>query len=89
MTHNGGAEHDSGRRVPVVEPEVLRQATLQMADWLEGLEFGATVDGSVSHETAEQLVEAWTAGFCEAIRQLRIVATPPLDVPDDLSELDS
>lgn len=63
--------------------EVLRSA----ADALEECRFSATVNRSVDADMADQIVDAWVSGFRRAIFELRALADPIPEIPDDASEL--
>lgn len=71
-----------------IPAETLREATLQMADWLEQHEFRATAVSGCDPELTESYVRVWVDGYRRAIFELRRVAEPPVVVPDDIGELE-
>lgn len=68
--------------------DTLREACLQLASWLEGRHFAATVQDGADLEVARVAAAAWTEGYRRAIFELRWAAREPVVVPDDISELD-
>jgi hypothetical protein len=72
--------------VPV---ETKRAIVAEMADWLEGRRFGVTCAADADMEVAKVAAASWAEGYRRAIHELRWAAQEPIQVPDDISELDS
>lgn len=68
--------------------DTLREACVQMADWLEGHAFRMTLDPDADPETAKVTAAAWVQGYRRAIFELRSMAEPAVVAPDDISELE-
>lgn len=72
--------------VPV---ETKRAIVQEMADWLEGRRFGVSCVAGADMEMAKIAAASWAEGYRRAIHELRWAAQDPIEVPDDISELDS
>lgn len=68
---------------------MLRQAALVMADWLEHRHFGVTLQPGTDPERGRECAACWAEGYRRAIHELRWAAQEPVIIPDDISELDS
>jgi len=76
-------------RAEYVTAETKRAIVQEMADWLEGRQFGVTCAPDVDPQIAELATASWAEGYRRAIHELRWAAQEPIEVPDDLSELDA
>lgn len=72
-----------------VTVETKRAIVQEMADWLEGRRFGVTVAPDADPELAKVAAASWADGYRRAIHELRWAAQGPIEIPDDISELDS
>ena len=71
-----------------VPAEVKRQIVAEMADWLEGRHFQARITGGTDEPLAEIATRCWAEGYRRAIAELRWAAAEPIEIPDDISEID-
>jgi hypothetical protein len=71
-----------------VTAQTKRAIVKEMADWLEGRQFGVTCAPEADPEIVELATASWAQGYRRAIHELRCAAQEPIVVPDDLSELD-
>lgn len=71
-----------------VTVETKRAIVLEMASWLEGRRFGVTCDPDADPELAKLAAASWAEGYRRAIHELRWAAAEPVEIPDDISELD-
>lgn len=71
-----------------VPAQVKRAIVNEMADWLERRKFKATVTGDIDPETAQKVAYGWAEGYRRAIHELRWAAAEPVQIPDDISEIE-
>lgn len=71
-----------------VTVETKRAIVQEMADWLEGRRFGVTLSPDADPQVAKVAAASWAEGYRRAIHELRWAAQEPVDIPDDISELD-
>jgi hypothetical protein len=72
-----------------VTVETKRAIVLEMAEWLEGRRFGVACAPDADPEVAQIATASWAEGYRRAIHELRWAAQEPIEVPDDISELDA
>lgn len=72
-----------------VTVQTKRAIVMEMAEWLEGRRFGVTCSPDTDPEIAKIATASWAEGYRRAIHELRWAAQEPVQVPDDLSELDA
>lgn len=71
-----------------IPAEVKRQIVNEMADWLEQRHFKVTASYTIDPNVAQAATQGWAEGYRRAIHELRWAAAEPVQVPDDISEIE-
>jgi hypothetical protein len=72
----------------LVTPAPVRAAALLLADWLEHRSYQVLPRPDQDLVLVQVAADGWAQGYRRAIYELRAGAAEPVQVPDDISELD-